>query len=161
MDEKKRISEELDAQRERKKQIDKRLETKNRLLANIDICLKELDSMCEIIEDDRTKKPHVIDQVMLPSGTPLYREKCPDPGEFDGRKIIATVFPKIQKLIAAASQIPASFRKEHKTDALVAYANLISNLSKICDLEITLVEEKRKQLFALIFRSRTENLFCI
>lgn len=103
MKEKERISKELIAQRKRKKEVRKRAKVLNKLLADIDTSLKHFDLMCQIINDD-TRKPLIQkDPVVLPNGGLLYREKCPDPGDFDGVKLIDMLLVKVRLLMSAAA----------------------------------------------------------
>lgn len=133
MDEKTRIAKELKEQREREKQIKKKMEVKNVLLAKIESSLKQLVAMCEIIDDGNKKKPLQNDQMMLAIGEPLFRFPFPDPGTYDGRLLLEALTPKIQKLMTTVAQAAQRFR-DQETDALVSFNNLIAKRVKIIQL---------------------------
>lgn len=124
MEDKKRIAEETEAQRKRKKAIDAKLKVKNLLLAKIKGSLKQLEAMSAKIEDGTSRPPVDKDQVMLPLlGEPLYREKFPDPGEEDGRRIVELLLPKVQKLVASAGEMMRAYKEEQENAALMVYGN--------------------------------------
>lgn len=134
MDSKKLIKEEMKNQKERKKQIDKKMEAKNKLLAKIKSSLKQLEAICEVIDDGTVKMPLNKDQIMLPIGEPLYREKFPDPGDFDGRKVIEQLVPKVQKLMLSAGQISSKvFKDEQTASALMLYGDLAIKQMRIVE----------------------------
>lgn len=124
---------EIEAQCERKGRIEKIMKSKNVLLANIKASLKQLEAMCEIINDGNVKIQYDKDRVMLPIGEPLFREKCPNPGEFDGKKLIESLMPKVQKLMASAAQHYKGFNEERKTSAIIAYSVLANTQMRIID----------------------------
>lgn len=147
MSEKQRIAKEVAEQRNRKKDIEKRMEVKNRLLANIGASLKQFDSMCEIVNDETAKAPFKKDRIQLPSGGWLYREKLPDPGEFDARKLIDALLGKVQKLTAAAAPFTKDLSMTNATEALVCYGGLIARNMKFIQFETTITEECKKIVF--------------
>lgn len=144
MSEKQRIAKEVAEQRNRKKDIEKRMEVKNRLLANIGASLKQFDSMCEIVNDETAKAPFKKDRIQLPSGGWLYREKLPDPGEFDARKLIDALIAKVKTLTAAAAPFSKDLSMTNVTEALVCYGGLIARNMKFIQFETTITEECKK-----------------
>lgn len=144
MNEKERIAEKLAEERQRKKDIDKRMEVQNKLLANISTSLKQFDWMCQIINDDTAKVPFKKDRVVLPSGGMLYREKCPNPGEYDARKINDSLFVKVQKLTSIAAQISKDFAMTHETESLVAYGSLAAKNMRFIPFAEVLTDECKR-----------------
>lgn len=101
--------------------------------------------MCQIVNDGSVKKPPEKNKViLLPTGEPLYRENCPDPGEFEGRKIIDILVVKIKKLVTVAAQVSSTFEEPQATQALVAFGSLVSCHSKKYQIKHTLIEEECK-----------------
>lgn len=107
--------------------------------------------MCDTVNDDGAKTPFRKDQVPLPSGEMLFRVRCPDPGEFDGRKIIDGLVPKIQKLIAVASQISKDLQIERETEALMAYGGLVARNRRFIEIGRDVLSEDCKGMIGNVF----------